>query len=207
MWRPFQVQCRGKYHHFFQPRCIHKLVEEKLQNLSHIEAVTEKQSKFSPEYELGHCEPRMSTLPACIQNALTSLFKSKLIKPYQTQSHLFLHCLGYPRSFLKPDVQRILDLNKEACQIKAEYYITKDASIKPDELPKTTMEYGDRESMAYLAWQMPFAYGCLERIFSEIRKRIPTFSPKNIFDFGIGPGTAVLYENNGFLSSKVGSID
>ena len=54
------------------------------------------------------------------------------------------------------------------------------------------LEYGEREAMAYLAWQMPFAYGCIERIFTDLRKRLPDFRPQNIFDFGVGPGTAVL---------------
>lgn len=54
------------------------------------------------------------------------------------------------------------------------------------------MEYGDRETMAYLAWQMPFVYGCLERVFTEVEKRVPNFRPRSVFDFGTGPGTAIL---------------
>ena len=55
------------------------------------------------------------------------------------------------------------------------------------------LEYGEREVMAYLAWQMPFAYGCLQRIFEELNSRCPSFTPRNILDFGTGPATAILY--------------
>lgn len=64
--------------------------------------------------------------------------------------------------------------------------------VEPDELPRTLVEYGDREVMAYLAWQMPFAYGCVERIFADLGRRLPGFRPASIFDFGVGPGTAIL---------------
>lgn len=65
--------------------------------------------------------------------------------------------------------------------------------VDPDALPKKIIEYGDREAMAYIAWQMPFAFACLERVFNDIRKRVPSFSPSSVLDFGTGPGTAFWY--------------
>lgn len=94
---------------------------------------------------------------------------------------------------------RLLELNREACRIRADYILPQlqgpeaKMDIEPDELPRSIVEYGERECMAYLAWQMPFTYGCLERIFTEIKTRVPHFAPKNIFDFGTGPATAILY--------------
>jgi ribosomal protein RSM22 (predicted rRNA methylase) len=68
-----------------------------------------------------------------------------------------------------------------------------DAAIHPSRLPKTIIEYGEREVMAYLASQFPFAYGPIQRVFKEMSMRMPDFKPRSILDFGIGPGTAVLY--------------
>lgn len=103
---------------------------------------------------------------------------------------------GYPRSLLRPDVECLLELNKQDCQVKAEYILPQMRPVSlptvVDELPRTTMEYGDRETVAYLAWQFPFTYGCMHRVFSELKKRIPKFAPNNIFDFGLGPATAIL---------------
>lgn len=111
------------------------------------------------------------------------------------------HLLGYPRRDLRPAIQHLLALHREACQIKAEHILPQMRStnqplpslVAPDELPRTIPEYGDEQCMAYVAWQMPLAYGCLERIMTDLKKRIPTFNPQTIFDFGTGPGTAIMY--------------
>lgn len=64
--------------------------------------------------------------------------------------------------------------------------------MPPDQLPRTSIEYGDREVMAYLAWQLPFTLACINRVFGEVKQRIPSFQPRKMFDFGLGPGTAIM---------------
>jgi ribosomal protein RSM22 (predicted rRNA methylase) len=71
--------------------------------------------------------------------------------------------------------------------------------IDPSRLPKTLVDYGEREVMAYLASQFPFAYGPIERVLGEVKKRLPEFRPKSLLDFGTGPGTAILYGKWSFV--------
>lgn len=102
---------------------------------------------------------------------------------------------GYPRALLKPDVARLLDVYRSMCQIDAAHILPglgrTDLVVDPDALPRTTIEYGQRETMAYVASQMPFAYAPLARILSETRDRLPDFRPSSLLDFGTGPGTAI----------------
>jgi ribosomal protein RSM22 (predicted rRNA methylase) len=85
------------------------------------------------------------------------------------------------------------------CQIAAHHIIPMSNStdrpstrseIDPSRLPKTFIEYGERESMAYLASQLPFSYAAVEKILAEVKMRISGFAPKSLLDFGVGPGTA-----------------
>lgn len=54
---------------------------------------------------------------------------------WQHRSSIFrAQLLGYPRSLLKPDVHQLIELQREACMVKAEYILShlKDESIKCD---------------------------------------------------------------------------
>ena len=50
--------------------------------------------------------------------------------------------------------------------------------------------YGPDETIAYSHYFMPSRYSITKRIFDEIKTLMPKFKPKNIIDFGCGPGTA-----------------
>ncbi|XP_021905126.1 methyltransferase-like protein 17, mitochondrial [Carica papaya] len=52
------------------------------------------------------------------------------------------------------------------------------------------LKYRDDEAIAYVASRMPAVYSACHRIFSEIRRRLPDFSPANVLDFGAGTGSA-----------------
>ncbi|PVU95030.1 hypothetical protein BB559_002844 [Furculomyces boomerangus] len=64
------------------------------------------------------------------------------------------------------------------------------------------LEYGRRESSAYLASRFPSTFGVITNIFNEISKRIPDFKPKRILDYGCGPGTT-LWSANEIWGGKV----
>lgn len=53
------------------------------------------------------------------------------------------------------------------------------------------VNYGARESLAYLLARMPNAYAACEAVFAELERRMPEFAPRSILDFGTGPGTAI----------------
>lgn len=156
-------------------------------------------SRFSPQYELGAVEPAVSRLPPSLTGLIQSLFKGKLFRN-STAHPVVGGPIGYPRRSLRPAIQYLLATHREACRVKAEYILPHMRpphrtvpSMDPDELPRTIPEYGDEQCMAYVAWQMPLAFGCVERILMDLCKRIPSFHPQRIFDFGTGPGTAIMY--------------
>ncbi|CAG8772787.1 7691_t:CDS:2 [Cetraspora pellucida] len=61
---------------------------------------------------------------------------------------------------------------------------------EPDNKPHI-LEYGGRESLAYVAGYLPITYGPIYNVLYELSTRLPDFSPKNVMDFGTGPGTAI----------------
>ncbi|GAB4834618.1 hypothetical protein Ancab_032881 [Ancistrocladus abbreviatus] len=52
------------------------------------------------------------------------------------------------------------------------------------------LTYRDDETIAYVASRMPAVYSSCYRVFSEIRRRVPDFSPASVLDFGSGTGSA-----------------
>ncbi|RIB08287.1 mitochondrial small ribosomal subunit Rsm22-domain-containing protein [Gigaspora rosea] len=61
---------------------------------------------------------------------------------------------------------------------------------KPDNKPHI-LEYGNRESLAYVSGYLPITYGPIYNVLYELSTRLPDFSPKNVMDFGTGPGTVI----------------
>lgn len=64
---------------------------------------------------------------------------------------------------------------------------------KKQKLPQISMnfaeiEYGPRESIAYLAARGPFTYAATYRVLREIRTKYPEWTPESILDFGSGVG-------------------
>uniref|UniRef100_A0A383V6H0 Uncharacterized protein n=1 Tax=Tetradesmus obliquus TaxID=3088 RepID=A0A383V6H0_TETOB len=57
-------------------------------------------------------------------------------------------------------------------------------------LKKATPAYNEGEALAYALARLPGCYAACSRIFSELRLRLPGWSPKSLLDFGAGPGTA-----------------
>ena len=58
-------------------------------------------------------------------------------------------------------------------------------------VPAHILEYGHRESMAYIAAMAPTTYSAIRNVLEEVHKRLPDLEPKSLLDFGTGPGTAI----------------
>ncbi|XP_009790257.1 rsm22-cox11 tandem protein 2, mitochondrial isoform X4 [Nicotiana tabacum] len=52
------------------------------------------------------------------------------------------------------------------------------------------LKYREDETVAYVASRMPAVYSALYRVLSEVRRRLPGFSPAKVLDFGAGTGSA-----------------
>jgi len=64
-------------------------------------------------------------------------------------------------------------------------------NCQKETLKPHVLEFGERESIAYIAGYLPVTYGPIFNVLSELNTRISDFSPKNVLDFGTGPGTAI----------------
>jgi ribosomal protein RSM22 (predicted rRNA methylase) len=60
-------------------------------------------------------------------------------------------------------------------------------------VPAHILEYGHRESTAYIAAVAPTTYGAIKNVLEEVNKRVPDLKAKTFLDFGTGPGTAIWY--------------
>ncbi|KAH7059913.1 mitochondrial small ribosomal subunit Rsm22-domain-containing protein [Linnemannia elongata] len=57
------------------------------------------------------------------------------------------------------------------------------------------LEYGHRESIAYIASMAPTTFSAIKNVLQEVNKRVPDLNPKTFLDFGTGPGTAIWAAN------------
>jgi hypothetical protein len=62
---------------------------------------------------------------------------------------------------------------------------------KHNTIKSPSILYGSKESIAYVVHRLPSIYGVLYKIMAEIRKRKPNWNPKEMLDFGTGPGTSI----------------
>ena len=69
------------------------------------------------------------------------------------------------------------------------------------EFSSPTVEYGEKETFAYISSQLPLMLAPLQNVFAEISRRIPDFAPKSMLDFGSGPGTAIIAAHKHWSSS------
>ncbi|CAB5374075.1 unnamed protein product [Rhizophagus irregularis] len=68
--------------------------------------------------------------------------------------------------------------------------------VLENEVKPHVLEYGTREAMAYIAGYLPISYGPIFNVLTELKSRIPDFSPQSVMDFGTGPGTAIWVSHN-----------
>ncbi|KAF9988032.1 37S ribosomal protein S22 [Modicella reniformis] len=61
--------------------------------------------------------------------------------------------------------------------------------------PAHILEYGHRESKAYIAAMAPTTYCAIKNVLEEVNQRVPDLQPKTFLDFGTGPGTAIWAAN------------
>ncbi|KAK3825535.1 MAG: mitochondrial small ribosomal subunit Rsm22-domain-containing protein [Benniella sp.] len=74
-----------------------------------------------------------------------------------------------------------------------------DKGDKP--IPAHILEYGHRESTAYIAAVAPTTYSAIKNVLEEVNQRVPDLQAKTLLDFGTGPGTAIWAANEVWGSS------
>ncbi|GKE42289.1 methyltransferase-like protein 17, mitochondrial [Tanacetum coccineum] len=51
------------------------------------------------------------------------------------------------------------------------------------------LRYRDEQTIAYVASRMPAVFSACHRVLTEVKRKIPDFSPKRVLDFGDGTGS------------------
>ncbi|KAF9351354.1 37S ribosomal protein S22 [Mortierella sp. AD094] len=71
-----------------------------------------------------------------------------------------------------------------------------DMTTKGDKpIPAHILEYGHRESTAYIAAMAPTSYSAIKNVLEEVNSRVPDLQIKTFMDFGTGPGTGIWAAN------------
>ncbi|KAI8604424.1 mitochondrial small ribosomal subunit Rsm22-domain-containing protein [Dissophora ornata] len=72
----------------------------------------------------------------------------------------------------------------------------RDMRSKDDKpIPAHILEYGHRESIAYIAAMASTTYSAIKNVLEEVNRRVPDLQPRTFLDFGTGPGTAIWAAN------------
>lgn len=153
----------------------------------------ESKKRLSDQFAIGHNHLGASTVPESLQLALNRVLK------------------GYPRRQLRHDVANLAESYAKMTRISADSLLesnfeTSNLWSESDrqaliEYSSPAVEYGEKETIAYISSQLPFMLAPLQNVFAEISRRIPDFAPKNMFDFGSGPGTAIVAAQKHWASS------
>ena len=153
----------------------------------------ESKQRLSERFATGHNQLGASIVPDTLQSALNRILK------------------GYPRRQLRQDVSKLAESYAKMTKVSAESLLESNfekSSVWSEadrqalvEFSSPAVEYGPKETFAYIASQLPFMLAPLENVFAEISRRIPGFAPKSMLDFGSGPGTAIIAAQKHWNSS------
>ena len=153
----------------------------------------EMKKRLSDQFKIGHNNLGASIVPESLQLSLNRVLK------------------GYPRRQLRHDVANLAENYAKMTRISADSLLeskfeTSNLWSEADrqaliEFSSPTVEYGEKETFAYISSQLPFMLAPLQNVFAEISRRIPDFAPKSMLDFGSGPGTAIIAAHKHWSSS------
>lgn len=155
---------------------------------------TAMQGRLSAQFEKGHNSLGASTVPEELQAAISQTLK------------------GYPRRQLRQDVASLSESYARMTKISSESLLDTRFEDSPQwsevdrqavvQFLAPAVEYGPKETFAYLASQMPFMLAPLQRVFADLHRRLGDgFAPKSVLDFGCGPGTSMFAANAHWSSS------
>ncbi|CAG8573921.1 4998_t:CDS:10 [Paraglomus occultum] len=152
--------------------------------------IEEKNTRESPEALFGRKKLGWVMLPEWLNSAVSNIladYDDKLLQMDTIRIYDSLRSTtGYTESSLQKYDSQVPMFPQ--CKMSNEGFKKSltDVPIHPH-----ILSYGVRESMAYIAGLLPITFGPIYNVLTELSRRIPTFTPRNILDFGTGPGTAI----------------
>ena len=62
----------------------------------------------------------------------------------------------------------------------------REGDLEREDVPP--ISYGNKEAAAYTAFRFAPIFSVQEYVYNELKDRLPTFKPRQVLDFGAGPG-------------------
>lgn len=140
----------------------------------------------SKEMEYGRKRIGQVDLPVPVQDAIRDII------------------LDHDKSMIRADALRLYGSLRSTGALDGDEYeelavkrIKSESDINKGDkaVPAHILEYGHRESTAYIAAVAPTTYGAIKNVLEEVNKRVPDLKAKTFLDFGTGPGTAIWAAN------------
>ncbi|KAK3845716.1 MAG: mitochondrial small ribosomal subunit Rsm22-domain-containing protein [Linnemannia gamsii] len=132
----------------------------------------------SKEMEYGRKRIGQVELPKDIQDSIRSVLAE------------------YDKPLIRTDALRLFGSLRSTGALEDDTFAELPTKRKGDK-PVTAhiLEYGHRESIAYIAAMAPTTFSAIKNVLEEVKKRVPNLNPKTFLDFGTGPGTAIWAAN------------
>ncbi|KAF9200248.1 37S ribosomal protein S22 [Haplosporangium sp. Z 27] len=142
----------------------------------------------SKEMEYARKRIGQVEMPNNIQDAIREVLSEYDKSLIRTDA---LRLYGSLRSTGALDGDDILDLPTKRLKSGSEDMTAKDDKPAPAHI----LEYGHRESTAYIAAMAPSTYSAIKNVLEEVNSRVPNLQIKSFMDFGTGPGTGIWAAN------------
>ncbi|KAF9970544.1 37S ribosomal protein S22 [Actinomortierella ambigua] len=140
----------------------------------------------SAEMEYGRKRIGQVDLPRPLQDAIRDVIDENDKDLIRTDALRLFGALRSNSALDTGDGRALTPLKKLKSGSKPDSH---DSSDEP--VPAHILEYGHRESVAYVAALSSSAYSATYNVLAEVKKRVPDFHPRTFLDFGTGPGTAI----------------
>ncbi|KAF9432282.1 37S ribosomal protein S22 [Entomortierella beljakovae] len=142
----------------------------------------------SKEMEYGRKRIGQVDIPLGIQDAIRSILEGSDKALIRTDA---LRLYGSLRSTGSLDGHETF--NNSVKKLQSGSKSSEPKGDKP--VPAHILEYGQRESTAYIAAMAPATYSAITNVLTEVDKRVPDLQIKSFMDFGTGPGTGIWAAN------------
>ncbi|XP_034838158.1 ribosome assembly protein METTL17, mitochondrial [Maniola hyperantus] len=171
--------------------------------------------EYKPRKHPGRSQVKVAVIPADIQKAIKLILQDSGAKSYYQES-VKLNNYIHSRSLPPEDNQIRAKASKIHATVSKNIFSKIDKELTREELETcnrkidTTVfnvlkrnvyrwgniSYDKATSLQYLMARAPPEYAILVRVLDEIRRRLPDYKPRSLFDFGSGVGTGTWAVNS-----------
>ncbi|ENN79731.1 methyltransferase-like protein 17, mitochondrial [Dendroctonus ponderosae] len=167
---------------------------------------------YKPRKHPGRMDSSVVTLPNTFVKAVLNTVEDYPLKPLiEASNKMFWHLRGKLAPKEKEELIETIDKVQDRVLTKCKYKDPDSAEAERRILQSVNnkigkglrekiynwkpIKYDEYTALVYLMARAPAEYAVLMKIFGEIAKRDPEFTPRSLFDFGSGVGTVTWAAN------------